>query len=164
MRALIWGIAQVMTATTLNDGIYNCINNNPFEINTNTNQPGALNTYIKKQSCVNIGNDPVRLVKFDDLSESIQFMVSFMSENIKMIDSLVGLNTDVDVNRSYGKSLFQLAFTTWITPLAIEESLDANGIKNRTIEEFTQLNGLNGYNAAVELFTRTYEYFKQNPT
>ena len=152
--------------TTLNNGVYNCINNNPFEISTDSSWPGNLNSYIKKHSCVKIGNDSVRLVKFDNLSESIVFMVSFMGQVINNVEPLKALNVDVDINKSYGKALFQLAFTTWLTPLAFKDGLDALGIKNKTIETFSDTNGLYStsvYNNFVNVFTTAYEYFKQNP-
>jgi len=164
MRALIWGIAQIMSGTSQNNGVYNCINNNPFEINTNTIHKGNLNSYIKKQSCVQISNNSVRLVKFDDLSESINFMVSFMNQVINNVEPLKALNTDTNEDRSYGKSLFQLAYTTWLTPLAFSNELDAAGIKQATLNEFSGSNGSEKvYNIFVEVFTRAYEYFKQNP-
>jgi len=167
MRALIWGIAQIMTGTTLNNDVYNCINNNPFEINTESSWPGNLNSYIKKQSCVKIANNSLRLVKFDNLSESIAFMASFMNEVVKNnVEPLKTLNVDTDINKSYGKALFQIAYTTWLTPLAFTNSLNSEGIKDTTVNDFSEPNGdysVNTYNLFVSVFTNAYEYFKQNP-
>ena len=168
MRALVWGIAQIMSSTTLNNSVYNCINNNPFEINTLSNHKGNLNSYIKKQSCVKIGQYSIRLVKFDKLLDSINFMVSYMTEVIKNTEALKTLNPNVDENKSYGEALFQIAYTTWLTSLAFDNGgLDANGIKTTTLNNFTGENGnysKQTYDIYVSKFTDAYEYFKQNPS
>ena len=93
-------------------------------------------------------------------------MVSFMTEVIKNVEPLKALNVDVDINKSYGKALFQIAATTWLTQLAFEDELDALGMKNKTLEIFNSQNNnlsLEIYDIYVEVFTKAYEYFKQNP-
>ncbi len=175
MRGLLLGLLQVMPSTTLNNGVFNCINNNPYDINTSNNFPGNLPSLIKAQSCVLINNKSIPLVKFDTLQNSIEFVNSFMTNLINMVPELVTLNPDTDLNRSYGKALFQLAFTTWLTPLAFGNStttpptsqLTATEIRDKTIDAFSNTNTkitINGnevpaYQACVEIFTISYELF-----
>jgi hypothetical protein len=164
MKALLWGIAQNLPSTTNNNGVLNCINNNPFEINTNTIYGGNLATLIKKQSCVQISNDNVRLVKFDTLTESIQFMDSYMTNKINLIPKLVTLNPNNNSDKSYGAALFQLAYTTWYTSSAFGNPsavppvppLNETQIRDKTKASFITAD----YNALVESFTQAWQQFK----
>ena len=169
MRSLLYGLLQVMPSTTLNDGVFNCINNNPYEINTGNVFKGNLPSLIKAQSCVLINNKSISLVKFDTLQKSIEFVNSFMLSLINIVPELVTINVDTDLNRSYGKALFQLAFTTWLTPLAFGDStttpptpqLTATEIMDVTKLAFTDKDGniLPSYNQTIEIFTQAYELF-----
>jgi hypothetical protein len=105
LRALIYGITKgVVPGTTINNGITNCINNNPFGISTKIDYKGNLPSLILKQSCVNVLNVPTPLVKFNNLTESIKFMVSYMTQVINFVPQLKTLNTDTDENKQYGKA------------------------------------------------------------
>jgi hypothetical protein len=151
-----------MPSTTLNDGVFNCINNNPYEINTGNVFKGNLPSLITAQSCVLINNKSKSLVKFNTLQKSIEFVNSFMLSLINMIPELVTINVDTDLNRSYGKALFQLAFTTWLTPIAFgPPELTATEIMDKTKLAFTDKDGniLPSYNQTVEIFTQAYELF-----
>ena len=162
MRSLLYGLLQVMPSTTLNDGVFNCINNNPYEINTGNVFKGNLPSLITAQSCVLINNKSKPLVKFNTLQKSIEFVNSFMLSLINMVPELVTINVDTDLNRSYGKALFQLAFTTWLTPIAFgPPQLTATEIMDKTKLAFTDKDGniLPAYNQTVEIFTQAYELF-----
>lgn len=155
----------------MNNGITNCINNNPFGINTIINYKGNLPSLILKQSCINIANTPTPLVKFNNLTESIKFMISYMTQVINLVPQLKTLNPDADENKQYGKALFQLVYASWLTqkafgnPTAVppQPPLNAQQIKDTTIQDFTNQNKLDTYNNWVEEFARSYKYFKQNP-
>jgi hypothetical protein len=172
LRSLILGIAYgLMPGTTINNGVFNCMNNNPFEINTKTKFPGNLPTLIKEQSCVNIKNVAVPLVKFATLSDSIYFMVSFFSQVINQVQPLKLLNPDTNESKSYGKTLYQLAYTCWETPAAFGNSnaipptppLTTKQIKEVTEKYFKDSDFMTLYNFRVESFTTAYKYFLQNP-
>ena len=109
-----------------------------------------------------IKNKSKPLVKFNTLQKSIEFVNSFMLSLINMIPELVTINVDTDLNRSYGKALFQLAFTTWLTPIAFgPPQLTATEIMDKTKLAFTDKDGniLPAYNQTVEIFTQAYELF-----
>ena len=172
LRSLISGISTIVgKATTINNGVVNCVNNNPFGISTDIEYKGNLPNLIIKQSCVNIKNIATPLVKFDTLNQSINFMVSYMTQVINFIPELKTLNPDSDENKSYGKALFQLTYTTWLTNKAFANTtttppqppLNAQQIKDITIKDYTDQNNLDTYNAYVNAFAETYKYFKQNP-
>jgi hypothetical protein len=172
LRSLIFGIASgLMPGTTINNGVFNCLNYNPFEINTKTKYPGNLSTLIKEQSCVNISNVAVPLVKFTAFQDSIYMMVSFMEQVMNQVQPLKILNPDTDNNKSYGKTLYQLAFTCWETSVAFGDSksipttppLTTKQIKEVTEKFFKDRNIMDTYNANVSLFTSAYKYFLQNP-
>jgi hypothetical protein len=162
MRALLYGAIIGTPSTTLINNVFNCMNNNPYEINTGTVFKGNLPSLIKAQSCVLINSKSISLVKFDTLQKSIEFLNSFMLSLINMVPELVTVNVDTDLNKSYGKALFQLFFTTWLTPLAFgPPQLTATEIMNATKIAFTDNNGniLPSYNQVVETFTQAYELF-----
>jgi hypothetical protein len=172
LRAIIYGITKgIFRGTTLNNGITNCINNNPFGISTKINYKGNLPTFILKQSCVNVENTPTPLVKFNNLTESVRFMVSYMTQVINLVPQLKTLNPDTNENKQYGKALFQLTYTSWVTQKAfgddtttpIQPPLNAQQIKDTTIQDYTNENLLDNYNSWVDVFTESYKYFKQNP-
>jgi hypothetical protein len=166
MKALLWGIAQNQKSTTNNNGVFNCINYNPFQIDTQRIQPGNLNSFIKKQSCVQIDNKNIRLVKFDTFTESIQFMNAYMTNVINSIPRLVTLNPNTNLDKSYGAALFQLAYTTWYGTFAFGNPdaippvppLNETQIKSKTISDFASLT--NNYNTLVESFTQAWQQFK----
>ena len=161
----------IIGGATVNNGIINSVNNNPFGISTIIDYKGSLPSLILKQSCVNINNNPTPLVKFNNLTESVNFMSSYMKQVINLVPELKTLNSDTDVNKSYGKALTQLLYTSWITLSAFGDpnatppkpNLTAQQIKDTTIQKFTQQNNLDTYNILVEVFTDKYKYFKQNP-
>jgi hypothetical protein len=161
MQGLLLGLLQVMPNTTLNNEVFNCINNNPYEVSTANVFKGNLPSLITAQSCVLMSNDKSKtLVKFDTLQKSIEFVNSFMTELIKLVPQLVAINPDTDLNRSYGKALFQLAFTTWLTPLAFgPPQLTEVEIMDKTKAMFTDKDGniLPAYQSSVEIFTKAYE-------
>jgi hypothetical protein len=161
MQGLLLGLLQVMPNTTLNNEVFNCINNNPYEVSTANVFKGNLPSLITAQSCVLMSNDKSKtLVKFDTLQKSIEFVNSFMTELIKLVPQLVAINPDTDLNRSYGKALFQLAFTTWLTPLAFgPPQLTEVEIRDKTKAAFTDKDGniLPAYQSSVEIFTKAYE-------
>jgi len=173
IRAMLLAITKgIIPGTTINNGITNCINNNPFGITTEIDYKGNLPSLILKQSCVNISNTPTPLVKFDNLSESIKFMVAYMTQVINFVPELKNLNPDTDINKEYGKALFQLVYTSWITQKAfgdttttpIQPPLNAQQIKDTTIQDFSISNqDIYKYNSWVDVFTVTYKFFKQNP-
>ena len=172
MRAILLGISGgLMPGTTVNNGIVNCINNNPFEISTSINYKGNLPSLILKQSCVKINNNTKPLVKFNNLTESIKFMIAYMTQVINLVPELKNLNVDNDINKQFGKSLFQIVHTSWVfqkafgNPNAVppQPPLNAQQIKDVTIKDFTDANQLDVYNTYVDVFTESYKYFKQNP-
>jgi hypothetical protein len=172
MRAILLGISGgLMPGTTVNNGIVNCINNNPFEISTSINYKGNLPSLILKQSCVKINNNTKPLVKFNNLTESIKFMIAYMTQVINLVPELINLNVDNDINKQFGKSLFQIVHTSWVfqkafgNPNAVppQPPLNAQQIKDVTIKDFTDANQLDVYNTYVDVFTESYKYFKQNP-
>jgi hypothetical protein len=155
LRALIYGLTKgVVPGTTMNNGITNCINNNPFGISTKINYKGNLPSLILKQSCINIANTPTPLVKFNNLTESTKFMISYMTQVINLVSQLKTLNPDTDENKQYGKALFQLVYTSWLTQKAFgnpnavppQPPLNAQQIKDTTIQDFTNENKLDTYN------------------
>lgn len=173
MKALLWGIIQNEPSTTNNDGVFNCINNNPFEISvhsTNINQNktfgGSLNDFIKKLSCVQINNNNVSLVKFDTFTESIQFINAYLTNAILNIPALVTLNPNTDLDKSYGAALFQLAHTTWFNNFALGNPnavpptppLNATQIKAKTLSDFSSLGSQ--YIVKVQSFTDAWRKFK----
>ena len=105
------------------------------------------------------------LVKFDTLQKSVEFLNSFMTSLINMIPQLVSLNPDTDLNKSYGKALLQLAFTTWLTPLFYGSAtpLTPLQIRDNTIKAYEGENvNVSGnevpiYQVSVEIFTNAYE-------
>jgi hypothetical protein len=168
MKALILGIATTRPINSFenNSAVLNSINHNPYEISTESKQPGSLGDYISKQVCVKIGGEDVPLVSFSSLTDSTNFIISFYSSYETMISNLVTANTDTDINKSYGKSLAQLTFTTWDTAAAFGDTtkspptppLTAIKIKDFTLEQknnskFTE------YDSYVDLFTKYYKSF-----
>lgn len=118
MRAMLLGLAQILSYVTENNGIFNSINYNPYEIKTSKSYGGNLNSFIKKQSCVKVNNKSYRFVQFDSFTESIQFINAFMTAPMNNLNALVALNTNSNIDKSYGEALFQIAYTSWITDLA----------------------------------------------
>ena len=166
MQALLLGLIQIMPSTSLNNGVYNCINNNPYEVSTKNIFKGNLPSLITAQSCVLLSKDESKpLVKFDTLQKSVEFLNSFMTSLINMIPQLVSLNPDTDLNKSYGKALLQLAFTTWLTPLFYGSAtpLTPLQIRDNTIKAYEGENvNVSGnevpiYQVSVEIFTNAYE-------
>jgi hypothetical protein len=94
-----------------------------------------------------------------------------MGQVMNQVQPLKILNPDTDENKSYGKTLYQLAFTCWQTPLAFGDStttpptppLTTKQIKEVTEKFFKDRNIMDTYNANVSLFTTAYKYFLQNP-
>ena len=118
MRALLLGLAQILPSVTENNGMFNSINFNPYEILTVRNFGGGLNSLIKKQSCVSVKNNSYRFVKFDSFLESIQFVKAYMTAPLNNLNGLVSINPNSNQDKSYGAALFQIAYTSWLTNLA----------------------------------------------
>jgi hypothetical protein len=49
------------------------------------------------------------------------------------------------------------------TTTPIQPPLNAQQIKDTTIQDYTNENLLDNYNSWVDVFTESYKYFKQNP-
>ena len=83
-----------------------------------------------------------------------------------MISNLVTANTDTDINKSYGKSLAQLTFTTWDVAAAFGDTttspptppLTAIQIKDYTLKAKND-SGFTGYDLYVDAFTKFYKVF-----
>lgn len=168
MKALILGIATTRPINSFEiDGeVLNVINYNPYEISADSRQPGSLDSYISEQVCAKIGGKDVPLVSFSSLTDSTNFIISFYSSYETMISNLVTANTDTDINKSYGKSLAQLTFTTWDTAAAFGDTTKSPPTPPLTaiqIKDFT-LNAKNDskfteYDTYVEIFTKYYKAF-----
>ena len=168
MKALILGIATTRPINSFenNSAVLNSINYNPYEISTESKQPGSLGDYISEQVCVKIGGEDVPLVSFSSLTDSTNFIISFYSSYETMISNLVTANTDTDINKSYGKALAQLTFTTWDVAAAFGDTttspptppLTAIQIKDFTLKEKND-GHFTGYDLYVDAFTKFYKVF-----
>jgi hypothetical protein len=168
MRAMLLGIAEsFMEGTTNNNGVYNCINNNPYEISTENIFGGNLIQFITSQSCTSINGKPKPLVKFDTLNRSTEFMVSYMTSVIPLLPSFLSINSDTDINKKYGKSLLQLSISAWETRAAFGDPDAIPPVPAQTPSQIktTVTNNLNAatYNLLVNKFADCYKYFVLNP-
>ena len=166
MRAMLLGLSQILTSVTENDGVFNCINFNPYEISTNKSYGGSLNSFIKKQSCVSIGNTSRRLAKFDSFLEACQYINGFMSGPMNNINALKTLNPNSNQDKSYGNALFQIAYTSWVTDEAFGKPnavppvppLTPQQIKSVTQTKFPPNQAT--YQSYVQKFTDAWIEFK----
>ena len=139
------------------------INNNFYEISTETKHNGSLDTYLTEQTCVDVAGTSRVFASFTETNTSSNFMVSFYQSMIPLIESLKTLNVDTNEYKQYGKALAQLCLTTWDTAVAFgPPPLSAEQIKNE-ITTTTNNGVINTYNIYVSLFTEYYEYFVLNP-
>jgi hypothetical protein len=98
-------------------------------------------------------------------------MVSFMNQVMNQVQPLKLLNPDTNESKSYGKALYQLAFTCWETSKAFGDSnanpptppLTTKQIKEVTEKYFKDGNFMTVYEYRIESFTTAYKYFLQNP-
>jgi hypothetical protein len=165
LRALLLGIALTRPVNSYETdlSLLNSINNNLYEISTETKHNGSLDTYLKEQTCVDIMGDSVVLASFLDTTISTKFMVSFYQSMIPLIESLKTLNIDTNEYKQYGKALAQICYTTWDTPIAFgPPPLTAEQIKTQVINN-VDTNVIKLYNDYVTVFTTLYENFVLNP-
>jgi len=142
---------------------FNIINNNFYEISTETKHNGSLDTYLKEQICVDVAGTSRTFASFTDNTTSSGFMVSFYQSMIPLIESLKTINPDTNEYKQYGKALSQLCLTTWDTPVAFgPPPLTAEEIKNEVVNNVSS-SVINTYNNYVTVFTEYYEYFVLNP-
>ena len=165
LRALLLGIAQTRPLNTYDNATsqFNSINNNFYEISTETKHNGSLDTYLTEQFCVDIAGTSRTLASFTDTITSSKFMVSFYQPIIPLIESLKTLNVDTNEYKQYGKALSQICLSTWDTAAAFgPPPLTAEEIKDK-ITTATNSSVINTYNQYVDVFTEYYEYFVLNP-
>ena len=166
MRALLLGLAQILPSTTENNGMFNSINFNPYEILTVRNFGGGLNSLIKKQSCVTVNNQSYRFVKFDSFLESMQFVKAYMTAPLINLNALVGINPNSNQDKSYGEALFQIVYTSWLTDLASGNPsavppvppLTTAQIKSTTQSKYPPAGAT--YQSYVQKFTDAWARFK----
>lgn len=155
LKSLLYIIALTRPINRYDDDVLNSMNNNIYEISTESKHLATYDDIIKEQVCVGHVGDPFPLVSFQNLKDATDFMVRFYGEYNEIINDLVDLNPDVDNNKSYGKALTQLTFTTWDTSLGIGKN--ASEIKEITLNNintnFTQ------YDTYVDYFTLAYKNF-----
>ena len=165
LRALLMGII-ITRPTNLYDTAssqINSINNNFYEISTETKHNGSLDTYLKEQTCVDVGGKSRVFASFTDNNTGTNFMVSFFQSVIPLIESLKTINVDTNEYKQYGKALSQICLTTWDTAIAFgPPPLTAEQIKDK-ITTATNTAVINTYNIYVKQFTDYYEYFVLNP-
>jgi hypothetical protein len=141
----------------------NSVNNNFYEISTETKHNGSLDTYLTEQFCVDIAGTSRALASFTESTTSSSFMVSFYQSMVPLIESLKTINPDTNEYKQYGKALSQLYLTTWDTPVAFgPPPLTAEEIKNEVVNNVSS-SVINTYNDYVVVFTEYYEYFVLNP-
>ena len=90
---------------------------------------------------------------------SSEFMVSFYTPLLPLIENLKTLNPDTNDAKSYGKALTQFMVTTWETPIAFgPPALSAQEIKDYVLNQYDT--GLfPGYQDYVDIFTTFYQTF-----
>jgi hypothetical protein len=165
IRALLHGIAitRPINSYQVDLSLLNSINNNLYEISTETKHNGSLDTYLKEQICVDILGTSVALASFLEISTPTKFMVSFYQSIIPLIESLKTLNVDTNEYKQYGKALAQICLTTWDSAVAFgPPALTAEVIKEK-ITTATNTDVINTYNNYVVVFTTLYENYFLNP-
>lgn len=165
LRALIMGIAvtRVINSYDTASGQMNSVNNNFYEISTETKHNGSLDTYLKEQTCIDVAGTSRALASFTDTTTSTNFMVSFYQSMLPLIEQLKNVNVDTNEYKQYGKALSQLCLTTWDTGVAFgPPALNAEQIKNEVINN-TNTQVINTYPFYVNIFTTFYEAFVLNP-
>ena len=165
LRTLLLGIALTRPLNSYDPVTteLNSINNNFYEISTETKHNGSLDTYLKEQTCVDVAGTSRVFASFTENTTSSGFMVSFYQSMIPLIESLKTINPDTNEYKQYGKALSQLCLTTWDTPVAFgPPPLTAEEIKNEVVNNVSS-NVINTYNDYVVVFTEYYEYFVLNP-
>lgn len=163
LRTILMGLAQItFISKSAGAGAWDNVNFNPYEITTQNNFGGSLNSNIKKQSCVQLNSNPVPVAKFANFKESTDFMVAFFTSMMPMVNELININTDTNINKQNGKGIFQFVFTSWLTGAAYgPPALNAQQIKDYVINNFST--NQNRYDQYVTIFSLTYEYFTNNP-
>jgi len=169
IRALLYGIAitRPINSYKVEESQFNSINNNLYEISTETKHNGSLDTYLKEQICVSVDVNgtptDITLASFLETSTPTKFMVSFYQSMIPLIEALKTLNVDTNEYKQYGKALAQICLTTWDTPKAFgPPALTAEQIKNEVINS-VDTGVINTYPSYVTIFTKLYESFVLNP-
>jgi hypothetical protein len=171
LRALLLGILVTRPINNYDQAAstIEITNLNMYEISTQNKFKGSMDQYLKEQVCVEIQGSPRALASFTSNQTSSQFMVSFYQEFLSLIEDLKNLNTDIDVNKSYGKALAQICLTTWDTPVAFGNPnsspptppLTAQQIKTVVVDNVTS-EVIQRYNALTEIFTNYYQGFATN--
>jgi hypothetical protein len=165
LRALLMGIAITRPINSYDtaSGQMNSVNNNFYEISTETKHNGSLDIFLTEQTCIDVGGTSRALASFTSTTTSSSFMVSFYQSMLPLIDSLKTVNPDTNEYKQYGKALSQLCLTTWDTAIAFgPPALTAEQIKNEVVNN-TNTNVINTYELYIDVFTKFYEGFVLNP-
>jgi hypothetical protein len=161
LRALLMGLINTRPLNSYNDAATSIevTNLNFYEISTENKFSAGMDTYLKEQVCVEIQGTPRALASFTANTTSTEFMVSFFTPLLPIIDNLKTLNPDTNDVKSYGKALAQFAYTTWDTPIAFgPPALSAQQIKDYVLGQY-DAGLLPGYQDYVNIFTSFYEVF-----
>jgi len=159
IRALIYGIAFTRITNKIEGDLIQTNNCNLFSITTNKNYGGNMDSKILNQTCNKINGNSVPLADFTTFELSVDFMFAYYSNLEPLINEIAKLNTNVDLNKSFGEALAQITWSTWDTEKAYT---GANGKSQpQHIKDLTLADKDNGtfssYDSCVEIFKLAYE-------
>jgi hypothetical protein len=114
LGAYIYGIAG-LTSSINNPGVVQGVNNNLFGITTQILWPGSLASFFSGQICSQTKQGTTAaLATFNNFTDSVDFMISYLRPNVNLIEKLILVNPNVNVVISIANSLTQLYLTTWL--------------------------------------------------
>jgi hypothetical protein len=159
LRTLLTGmiISAPSNSYDVTSKVINAVNNNFFTITTNTTWNGNLESYINKQCCVNILQKIATLVSFDNVEDSINFIISYYTPQIPVLNNLLSLNNG-DNETKYSNACSQLYETTWYTLDAISNGWSAQQIKQNVTNNYQ--NHYSNHDELIEIFRLAYNEVK----
>ena len=164
LRALLYGLATTRPLNSFNGAAttFEISNLNFFEISTENKFNGSMDTYLTEQVCIDVQGTTRAFASFTANTTSFDFMVSFYTQILPLIENLKTLNTDTNIYKEYGKALAQIAVTTWETARAFGPPLlSGQQIKDLVLQEYNDGNFAT-YPTLVELYTVAYQAFETN--
>jgi hypothetical protein len=159
LRTLLTGmiISAPSNSYDVTSKVINGVNNNFFTISTNTTWNGNLESYINKQCCVNILKTTTTIVSFDNVEDSINFIISYYTPQIPVLNNLLSLNNG-DNETKYSNACSQLYETTWYTLDAISNGWSAQQIKQNVTNNYQ--NHYSNHDELIEIFRLAYNEVK----
>jgi hypothetical protein len=164
LRALLYGLATTRPLNSFNGAAttFEISNFNFFEISTENKFNGSMDTYLTEQVCIDVQGTTRAFSSFTANTTSFDFMVSFYTQILPLIENLKTLNSDTNVYKEYGKALTQIAITTWETPIAFgPPQLSGQQIRDAVLQEYND-GRFSTYPDLVELYTVAYQAFETN--